>query len=113
MANAPKANMRKRNASRKGGASATRKTAQAPARQRFALPWLNHLMIFAGVAFVAVAAVQAWLTLDAIPVEQISVKGVGPVSTLVERHEDIEITREQRRYTDFPSEKRSSPVSDI
>ncbi|NQY04255.1 MAG: FtsQ-type POTRA domain-containing protein [Halieaceae bacterium] len=75
MANAPKANVRKRNASRKGGASATRKTAQAPTRQRFALPWLNHLMIFAGVAFVAVAAVQAWLTLDAIPVEQISVKG--------------------------------------
>ena len=57
MANAPKANVRKRNASRKGGASATRKTAQAPARQRFALPWLNHLMIFAGVAFVAVAVV--------------------------------------------------------
>lgn len=37
--------------------------------------WFNRLLIFAGLAFVAVVAAQAWMYLVQIPVEQITVTG--------------------------------------
>ena len=53
---------------------ATRKVAAAPAPRR-SMAWLNWLMILAGAGIVLAAATKAYLTLQAVPVQQITVTG--------------------------------------
>lgn len=53
---------------------ATRKVASAPAPRR-SMAWLNWLMILAGAGIVLAAATKAYLTLQAVPVQQITVTG--------------------------------------
>lgn len=59
---------------RKASQGATRKAAVVKA-QRKPSAWLNRLIILTGAGIVFAAATQAFLTLQAIPVEQITVTG--------------------------------------
>jgi cell division protein FtsQ len=54
---------------------ATRKVAQAQARKPRSFNWLNRILILVGTGVVLVAGLQAYITLQSIPVERISVTG--------------------------------------
>ena len=60
--------------SRKSAQGATRK-APAAAAPREPSAWLNRLIILTGAGVVMVAALQAFITLQAIPVQRITVTG--------------------------------------
>jgi cell division protein FtsQ len=60
--------------SRRPGQGATRQTATVQAPRRPAA-WLNWILILAGAGVVVAAALQAYLKLEAIPVQQITVTG--------------------------------------
>lgn len=62
---------------KRGASGATRKVAAKAPRRRLDLSfnWLNRLFILAGVGVVLAAGLQAYMTLESIPVEQISVTG--------------------------------------
>lgn len=51
------------------------RTAPAAQRERAPSAWLNRLIILTGAGIVLVAALQAFITLQAIPVKQITVTG--------------------------------------
>ncbi len=59
------------------GRAATGATRSSPVAERPRKPaaWVNYLLILAGAGVVAVAVVKAWLTLQAVPVQRISVTG--------------------------------------
>ena len=57
-----------------GGATRRAKAAPASGR-RLAAAWLNRSLILVGAGIVLAAGLQAWLTLRAIPVEQVAVTG--------------------------------------
>ncbi len=63
---------RTRNAAAKG---ATRKATAPAKRPSVALSWMNRILILVGTGVVAVAGLQAYITLQGIPVERISVTG--------------------------------------
>ncbi len=63
---------RARGAAAKG---ATRKQAAASARAPRSFAWLNRILILVGAGVVLVAALKAYIALQAIPVERISVTG--------------------------------------
>jgi len=65
-----------RSTRRQGAKGATRKAARTPEKRRtLSFNWLNRLFILVGVGVVLAAGLQAYLTLDAIAVEQVSVTG--------------------------------------
>ena len=66
-----------RPARRRVAKGATRKAPVKAPRQKLSLSfnWLNRLFILVGVGVVLAAGLQAYLTLESIPVEQISVTG--------------------------------------
>lgn len=62
--------------SRPSAKGATRRAAQAAApAHKLGLGWLNRLLILAGTGVVLAAGMQAYITLQAIPVKQITVTG--------------------------------------
>ena len=64
---------RQRNTAAKG---ATRKVAARPsAKQPRSYRWLNRVLILLGVGVVSIAGLQAYITLQSIPVERITVSG--------------------------------------
>ncbi|WP_162845956.1 cell division protein FtsQ/DivIB [Seongchinamella sediminis] len=70
---APAASRRQRHGAAKG---ATRKVAAAAAeKQPRNFRWLNRILILLGVGVVSIAALQAYITLQSIPVERITVTG--------------------------------------
>lgn len=69
----PPARARKGKATQSKGA--TRKTRPAVTRQPRSFSWLNRILILVGAGVVLVAALQAWIALQQIPVEQITVTG--------------------------------------
>ena len=70
--NPPATAQRKRKAPVKG---ATRKTAAAVQKQPRSFQWLNRILILLGAGVVMIACLQAYITLQAIPVERITVSG--------------------------------------
>lgn len=54
---------------------ATRKVKQAVEKPTRSYAWLNRILILLGAGVVLVAGLQAWVTLQSIPVEQITVSG--------------------------------------
>lgn len=65
-----------RSTRKQGAKGATRKATRAPTKRRaLSFNWLNRLFILLGVGVVLTAGLQAYLTLEAIPVEQVSVTG--------------------------------------
>lgn len=58
----------------KAGQGATRKVVDASVKRK-PFAWLNRLIILTGAGVVLVAALQAYITLQAIPVQQITVTG--------------------------------------
>ncbi len=62
---------------KRGASGATRKVAAKAPRRKLDLSfnWLNRLFILVGVGVVLAAGLQAYMTLESIPVEQISVTG--------------------------------------
>ena len=61
---------------RQPGQGATRKVATtAASKPRWSTAWVNRVLILAGAAVVLAAAVQAYLALERIPVQRISVTG--------------------------------------
>jgi len=60
---------------RRPSKGATRKVAAVARPQRLSSIWLNRLLVLAGVGVVLAAAVQAYMALERIPVQRISVTG--------------------------------------
>ena len=62
---------------KRGASGATRKASAKPPGKRLDLSfnWLNRLFILVGIGVVLGAGLQAYMTLESIPVEQISVTG--------------------------------------
>ena len=60
---------------RRSSKGATRKVAAVATPRRMASAWLNRLLVLAGVGVVLTAAVQAYMALERIPVQRISVTG--------------------------------------
>ncbi len=54
---------------------ATRRAATVAAKPRRLSAWLNRILVLVGAGVVLVAALQGWITLQAIPVERITVTG--------------------------------------
>lgn len=54
---------------------ATRKQVAAVEKQPHSFAWLNRILVLVAAGLVMVAALQAWITLQEIPVERISVTG--------------------------------------
>ena len=69
---APTAKRRDRNASAKG---ATRKVTGRIEKPSRGLHWLNRILILLGVGVVSIAGLQAYITLQSISVERITVSG--------------------------------------
>lgn len=67
--------VRESQGSRRGGRGATRKQAPQRERREWSFNWLNRLLILIGSGAVLAAALQGFITLQAIPVERIVVSG--------------------------------------
>lgn len=64
-----------KNAGRRAAQGATRNSKAAARAPRRSSAWLNRVLILLGAAIVTAAATKAYLTLQAIPVQRISVTG--------------------------------------
>ena len=67
--------VKKKASRRKSTQGATRNTTGPVERPRKSFAWFNRVLILAGVGVVLLAAAQAYITLQSIPVQRISVTG--------------------------------------